>query len=544
MSEVVSNLIPRNSPCPCGSGRRYKDCHGAIGAGSGTSRTTPPHAGAASPHGRTTPSYRAPDAEWAHLSESARAQCSALMQRALTYQIAGHLDEAAASYAEVLAQAPSTHDALHMAGVVEYSRGNLDRAERLIIAAMALRPSYQAIEHNLQLVHDAKFAALVLSSEDLCERALPILAECTLARGKLEGRSASTPAARSFESAIHLIGRPDASDGERRLRAIAELLAAHDPTVWSVDDGWVDCTNARRTQRVDAATGRVPNGGTHLYVGVDYDCSSWIDRADADRVIVFCGSAAPSLYIDQLRALARDGSRPVELVFPSHAMAARFGRGHHVLPPSFEIDRRTSPAFVDDSIITAIGGHTRWSVGIIGQECVSVAEPDDVEFLRLLAATASLRIYDPGRLRFSLGSDPRVQFISRQPNDIAAFVKTIRCFVHRVTAWWAEPAHEGLFAAMVAGVPVLCPASSIFAEYIDDGVDGMLYVGEQDCAAKVAELMKASARAAEMGKAARAKALQLFDPHRLSGHYAALVGGHRVEAGIGASSFAGLELTR
>ena len=34
ISKKVSNLyigkkIPRNSPCPCGSGKKYKHCHGA-----------------------------------------------------------------------------------------------------------------------------------------------------------------------------------------------------------------------------------------------------------------------------------------------------------------------------------------------------------------------------------------------------------------------------------------------------------------------------------------------------------------------------------
>ena len=27
--------IARNAPCPCGSGKRFKDCHGAFGAAAG-----------------------------------------------------------------------------------------------------------------------------------------------------------------------------------------------------------------------------------------------------------------------------------------------------------------------------------------------------------------------------------------------------------------------------------------------------------------------------------------------------------------------------
>ena len=27
--QAVSDKIPRNAPCPCGSGKKYKKCHGA-----------------------------------------------------------------------------------------------------------------------------------------------------------------------------------------------------------------------------------------------------------------------------------------------------------------------------------------------------------------------------------------------------------------------------------------------------------------------------------------------------------------------------------
>src|SRR5262245_18530926 len=108
--------VSRNAPCPCGSNKRYKDCHGALAA--------PPHPGAQPPtvdatrssrEGRES-SYRPPGPDWDHLSETERTACSILSQRALKQQLAGKLVEASAAYSEVLAQAPNTHDALHMLG--------------------------------------------------------------------------------------------------------------------------------------------------------------------------------------------------------------------------------------------------------------------------------------------------------------------------------------------------------------------------------------------------------------------------------------------
>jgi preprotein translocase subunit SecA len=28
--QAVSDKTPRNAPCPCGSGKKYKKCHGAV----------------------------------------------------------------------------------------------------------------------------------------------------------------------------------------------------------------------------------------------------------------------------------------------------------------------------------------------------------------------------------------------------------------------------------------------------------------------------------------------------------------------------------
>jgi preprotein translocase subunit SecA len=32
VEQAVSNKVPRNAPCPCGSGKKYKQCHGRPGA--------------------------------------------------------------------------------------------------------------------------------------------------------------------------------------------------------------------------------------------------------------------------------------------------------------------------------------------------------------------------------------------------------------------------------------------------------------------------------------------------------------------------------
>ena len=69
VSSVVVAPASRNSPCPCGSGRRYKECHGAVDAP------------AEEMHAPRRSTYRAPGAEWADLDEAARARLGARWSR-------------------------------------------------------------------------------------------------------------------------------------------------------------------------------------------------------------------------------------------------------------------------------------------------------------------------------------------------------------------------------------------------------------------------------------------------------------------------------
>ncbi len=223
MSDAVVAPASRNSPCPCGSGLRYKECHGSLARSADANDV---------PAASLRSAYRAPGGEWAHLDEAARDQLGAKMVLALELQKAGRVDEAAREYRDVIAAAAGTHDALHMLGVIELGRGAVDEAERLISAALTLRPPYPAIEHNLLLIQDARTTLARAQPEELAERALPILVDLALGGGTA-GRT--TPlgdvhAKNSPPTAVHLIGRVHAGelDDGWLLRRLASLLDAKD----------------------------------------------------------------------------------------------------------------------------------------------------------------------------------------------------------------------------------------------------------------------------------------------------------------------------
>ena len=104
----------RNAPCPCGSGRRYKDCHGRLGA-------------------------QAPALD-------------ALTQRALEAHERGRVDEAQRLYEEILAAQPGHAVATHYSGMIAWHRGDIALAEERMRASIAADATIADFHNNLALL--------------------------------------------------------------------------------------------------------------------------------------------------------------------------------------------------------------------------------------------------------------------------------------------------------------------------------------------------------------------------------------------------------
>ena len=113
----------RNEPCPCGSGQRFKHCHGAVGA------MSPATASVAVPP-------PAPDA---------------LVAQAIEAHRRGDLAAAERGYRAALAAAPEHPHALHFLGVVLYQHDRLAEALPLLERAVALVPEEPEFHNNLGL---------------------------------------------------------------------------------------------------------------------------------------------------------------------------------------------------------------------------------------------------------------------------------------------------------------------------------------------------------------------------------------------------------
>ena len=108
--------VGRNDACPCGSGKRYKHCHGAPGG--------------------TTP---------------APTSTEMLLERALAAHRSGDLDGAESAYRAALAADAGHPLAEHFLGVIRYQRGDLTNALPLLERSAARRPDEPEFHNNLGL---------------------------------------------------------------------------------------------------------------------------------------------------------------------------------------------------------------------------------------------------------------------------------------------------------------------------------------------------------------------------------------------------------
>jgi Flp pilus assembly protein TadD len=114
-----------NDPCPCGSGKRYKQCHGAVAA---TATGIAVSAAATAPP-------KADD----------------LVRAGMTAHRRGDLGGAERQYAAALAADPAHPVALHYLGVIRYQRRRLGDALPLLERAVVLRPEEPEFHNNLGL---------------------------------------------------------------------------------------------------------------------------------------------------------------------------------------------------------------------------------------------------------------------------------------------------------------------------------------------------------------------------------------------------------
>ena len=254
---------------------------------------------------------------------------------------------------------------------------------------------------------------------------------------------------------------------------------------------------ARRVQRIDGGIGAIPRGGTHVFAGVDFDCASWIDRADAERVIVFCQSASPTRYLDQLRAIAHDGARPVR------ARVRVAGHGGAVWPRARRRCRRRSTSrhwrrrLHRRRSCTTRGD--RDTAGVAGRHHrPEPAVPESSRRMPISCKSLGRNHRPTSHLRsralpLRSGRQPDRPLLRATAGRARAVPRATRLFrPSHATRGGKSRRAANCTAPWCSAYPCCARADSIHAERIEHGVDGLLYGSSDEAEQQLSDLRRAA----------------------------------------------------
>jgi tetratricopeptide (TPR) repeat protein len=285
------NPVGRNQPCPCGSGKRFKACHGAP-TPLGTQRPEPRD-------GATT----------------------AVLDAALSAQRDHRFEEARRLYREVLSHAPNHFDALHMLGVVHYQIGELEEARRYLDRANELLPGSRALRQNRRLVATALDCAR--TERELCREVLPRLTPLCAPSGELMTwlRSAST---------VHFVAYPLGALAGLRVCAGLRTLCAPVPVhPWCWHN---EAPSAHGWKVLDIGFGTHPRGGMLVVCAGEKTMAHWIEAVAPDHVALMVTEDEPGQVIDRLREITLQGRRHAAVLYAAAQLAAAIGLPGTVVP--------------------------------------------------------------------------------------------------------------------------------------------------------------------------------------------------------------------
>lgn len=271
MSSVVRS-VGRNAWCTCGSGRRYKECHGAIGL-------------------RPLPNMHD------------------VMLEALQLQQTGHTRKAAELYELVLTSEPNNFDAIHMLGVVQYQRGMFPEAWALLKRATELRPDLTVAHHNLALVESVS-----MNERELCRDALARAA--ALVEPARDVRGLMRDAALTHLVVADGLSETD-TDTVNRIVAGASRERLQ---IWSPSGGRVGglCLHA-----IEISAQSHPVGGLMVFLGTSHPSLVWIDSSQSKHVILIVTQDDPSALLDGIRQLSQEGRTSIGIAYATCALADR-----------------------------------------------------------------------------------------------------------------------------------------------------------------------------------------------------------------------------
>lgn len=309
--------VSRNSPCPCGSGQRYKSCCGALTSVNIEAQT------------QIHPMYPG----WARLEPTERASLWGKMLAALDAQKSGNADYAKSLYEAVLERAPHTFDALHMLGVIEMEFGNLDRAEALMTEATKWMSTPEA-QRNLALLRYRKrnqegiYSVRSTAAAD----AIALFAAATPAldsTGERDCRLLRRHPAQ--EQLLHILAPGDLSSvGSNRTACRLRdrfVKDGYSVALWRNPSQADSGSNLEGARDTDPGSDQVPRGGILAIAGLDSPMISWLPRhaGTFEEIYVLLDAQVPPALATLLGRLPPDVLTRLRIVARTECVLSQLG---------------------------------------------------------------------------------------------------------------------------------------------------------------------------------------------------------------------------
>jgi len=277
------NPVARNAPCPCGSGRRYKDCHGALkpGTEANAARAT------------ATP------------GSLGDARSSQALREALIAQREGRISEAARIYRDVVAADPTNFDAIHMLSLVEYEIGRPDEALALIKRAIELRPELGIPRQNLRLLE-----SLPVMEAELCREVLPRMGS------RID--TAFDVVRLGDGPTVHVVSA--FGEEERDALALVASVAGSRIKLWQ-HGGSADA----QTRSEPLTMHSHPVEGWIVLLGTATPVGTWLSESRAEGVLLVATRDDACAIVDRLDELAGAGYHRPALLCATEPLARRLG---------------------------------------------------------------------------------------------------------------------------------------------------------------------------------------------------------------------------
>lgn len=300
----------------------------------------------------------------------------------------------------------------------------------------------------------------------------------------------------------------DATGGsEWRAASLFQALADFgEVSLWSTGQPHKDFVGRFPIRKVDPMLRHFPNSGTLVFAGIYFGIPEWLRHGEFERIVLIhnlSSSEGVRAVVDRIKSLSKT---PIEVVCACQALEVELD-GLDVVcagvqPSWIDIERFQPRATTPDRTFT-IGRMNR-------DYAKKFHDGDPMLYRRLGDEGFRIRIMGGTSLREAIGDRADIELLPAGAESAEAFLNSLDAMIYRTADDWFETFGRSIIEGMACGVVPVAYYHGGYADYIDHGVDGVLYRADDEAVDWLHRLRADPALRSTMSFAARARTEELY----------------------------------